>query len=340
MTAGAQTIRWGTVGTSKITAVFANTVRQTPGTSIQSVYSRDRERAHAAAHAFAASTARDNWDRFLADPNIDAVYIASPNSIHYHQALDSLRAGKHVLVEKPAVLTPRQWDDLIEEANRAKRILLEGIRTAYDPGFAALQELLPEIGPVRRVSFRYEKQSSRYAAAKSGEHTNIFDPAMAGGALMDLGVYCIHPLVRLFGSPATIQATSIDFLGTDGAGIAIASYEGMVADLSYSKITTSSTPSQISGETGTLVIDNIASPRLITVEHTNCSTTPHVVPGGRHTLAGELNRFLDLARGNGNPEEDHAHTASTLQVIASIRYPARSGPAVPIREKPFGEYVS
>lgn len=85
----------------------------------------------------------------------------------------------------------------------------------------------------------------RYETAKAGGHTNIFNPAMAGGALMDLGTYCIHPLVRLFGPPNAVSAASVRFAGVDGAGITVASYDRFVADLSYSKITTSATPSLV-----------------------------------------------------------------------------------------------
>ena len=99
----------------------------------------------------------------------------------------------------------------------------------------------------------------------AGERVNIFDPAMAGGALNDLGVYCAHALVNLFGEPERVVAALVPIAsGADGAGAALAVYDGFVADLSWSKITDSALPSEIQGELGTLEIDAIDSARRLT----------------------------------------------------------------------------
>ncbi|MDQ7993753.1 MAG: hypothetical protein AAGC63_11800, partial [Propionicimonas sp.] len=183
-----------------------------------------------------------------------------------------------VLVEKPAVPTAAELAGLIAQARGAGVVLLEAIRSLYDPGFVVVRSLLDRLGPIRRVSFRFHQRSARYDRLLAGERLNVFDPAMAGGALYDLGVYCIQPLVELFGAPESVQARLVRVVGgADGAGVALATYPGFVADLSFSKITLSDTPSSIEGEAGTLLIDHIDDPRMLTVEGMDGTREEHVV---------------------------------------------------------------
>ena len=149
---------------------------------------RGAERAAAsAAEPGVAGSAPDLAGLYASD-RIGAVYIASPNSAHRQQALEAIRAGKHVIVEKPAVTTATDWRELGAGAAAHGVVVLEAIRNEYDRGMAAVREALPELGAIRRVSLRSEQRSSRYDKVLAGEHVNMFDPAMAGGALFDLGI--------------------------------------------------------------------------------------------------------------------------------------------------------
>ncbi|MEO5831870.1 MAG: Gfo/Idh/MocA family oxidoreductase, partial [Nakamurella sp.] len=204
-------IRVATIGTSTITHRFADAVRAVDGIAVTHACSRDPQRAAETADALGVTAATDLAALLAADSgaDIDAVYVASPNTVHHNQVRQVVRAGKHVLVEKPAVPTVAEWDELVARAADAGVVLIEAMRTAYDPGLAAVHEMLPRLGPIRRVSLRYGKRSSRYDQVLAGEQVNIFDPAMAGGALMDLGVYCVHAMVRLFGTPERVAGASI-----------------------------------------------------------------------------------------------------------------------------------
>ncbi|HSN10633.1 MAG TPA: Gfo/Idh/MocA family oxidoreductase, partial [Propionibacteriaceae bacterium] len=259
-------------------------------------------------------------DELLADPDVDAVYVASPNSVHTEQALAAVRAGKHVLVEKPAVTAATEWASLRAEARERGVVVLEAMRTEYDPGLEVVREVIGSLGTIRRVRLSYEKRSSRYDQVLAGERVNIFDPALAGGALFDLGVYCIHALVALFGEPERVQASSVTIAsGTDGAGTALCTYPGFVAEVCWSKITTSTLPSEVQGELGTLLIDSIASPSSLTVQRLDGTSTTRALPPLRHTLYDEVARFVELVRGKDDATYDQDLTAATLRVIDEIR---------------------
>jgi predicted dehydrogenase len=312
-------IRIGTVGTGSITTQFAAAVRAVSGAGIEAVFSRDLGRARALAEEFGAPSAFDDFDEMLASASIDAVYLASPNSVHAEQARAALRAGKHVLVEKPAVLSADQWTGLVAEAADAGRVLLEAMRTEYDPGFVLLRSLLPELGVLRRATLRFDSLSSRYALVRGGEHVNIFDPAMGGGALRDLGVYGLHAMVSLFGAPERVVGASATIAtGAEGAGAVLATYPGLVVDVSYSKITRSSLASEIQGEDATVTIDHIASPRELTVWSAE-GTRTLTVPEAQHELTGEVRRFVELIETGASAERDHERTAQTLRILDALR---------------------
>ncbi len=313
-------LRVATVGTSKITRYFAQAVAAVDGIEISCAFSRDPGRAAQFAQELGVPHWESDLPKLFASPGIDAVYIASPNGVHHGQALAAIRAGKHVLIEKPAVPTADEWADLVSAADSAGVVLLEGIRSEYDPGISAVAETLPLLGPIRRVSFRYQKRSDRYDLVLAGQRVNMFDPSMAGGALMDLGVYCAHALIRLFGPPDRVVAATIPVpSGSDGAGTALAVYPEFIADLNYSKITTSVLPSEIQGEEASLLIDHIASARSLTVHFRDGRTRQRTLTDPQHSLIDEVRRFVDLTSTGHAATRDHERTHQTLQLMDSIR---------------------
>ncbi|MCA0295852.1 MAG: Gfo/Idh/MocA family oxidoreductase [Actinobacteria bacterium] len=313
-------LRFATIGTSWITTQFAAGVALVPGVEIAYAYSRDAARASAFAEEIGAAGWSDDLPGLLASADVDAVYVATPNSLHYGQALDAIRAGKHVLVEKPATVTAQEFETLLAAAETADVVVLEGMRTAYDPGLARVRELLGSLGTLRRASLRYCQRSSRYDQVLAGERVNIFDPALAGGALNDLGVYCVSALVELFGEPGRVLAASVPVGGgADGAGAALAMYPGFVADIGWSKITASDVPSEVQGELATLVIDHIPAPRHLRVRRIDGSEESLTVDAPDFTLHFEVERFARLCAGEGDATPDHRRTVATLRTLEAIR---------------------
>lgn len=312
-------IRLATIGTSTITRTLVEAVGLVDGIEVTAVYSRDAAHGREFADRIGVETVFSDLGELLASDAVDAVYVASPNSVHEEQALAAVRAGKHVLVEKPAVTSAEAWAALCDEARSHDVVLLEAMRTAYDPGLDVIRDLLPSLGTIRRVQLGYQKRSSRYDQVLAGERVNIFDPALAGGALRDLGVYPLHVLVNLFGEPDSVSAASVTIAsGADGAGTALCTYPGFVAEVMYSKITTSNLPSEIQGEEATLLIDHAEAPGLLTVEPLDGTRTEHPLPPPPHVLSGEVERFVELVRTGGDATHDQALTAATLRLIDAV----------------------
>ncbi len=274
------TLRLATIGTSIISDDLIDAAKQVEGITYVGTYSRNPLAAgeftekHGGTHPFSSFEQLVNCDE------VDAVYIASPNALHYEQALACIRANKHVLVEKPVCSNRFEAQSLYAAAELHHVIALEAMRPIHDPAWAQIFNALPEIGTLRRATFRFGKYSSRYDDVKAGRHTNIFDTKMASGALMDMGVYTIEPMIALFGRPSGIVAapTLISDASCetthgiiDGAGSVLCTYgkqsdtPGLVVELAYSKITTDLLPSQIEGDNGTITIDAMSTPQHVTV---------------------------------------------------------------------------
>lgn len=311
-------IRFGIVGTSSISERFAQAVETVEGAEVSRVASRDAQRARAFADRVGAPGVAVGLDDLLAADDVDVVYLASPNSVHAEQIAAAVDAGIPVLVEKPAVLSAGEWDAAVAHARRRGVVLLEAMRTAYDPGLAAVRAALPELGIVRRVSLRYEKRSARYDEVLAGRQTNIFDPALGGSALRDLGVYPLHALVRLFGEPRAVQGVRVGIgSGTDGLGSALAAYEGFVADIAWSKITDTSLSSEIQGEDASLLIDAIDAPRRLVLTPRGGAARVITVPADDNPMVGEVRRFVDAVAG-ADVTADQDLTALTLRIVDGL----------------------
>lgn len=311
-------IRIGIVGTSSISERFVEAVDAVDGVAVSRVASRDADRARSFADAVGAPGTAVGLDDLLSADDVDAVYLASPNSVHAEQIAAAVDAGIPTLVEKPAVLSADDWNAAVRDARARGVVLLEAMRSAYDPGLAVVRELLPRLGTVRRVSLRYEKRSARYDHVLAGEQTNIFDPALGGSSLRDLGVYPLHALVRLFGRPRAVHGVRVGIAsGTDGLGSALAVYDGFVADVAWSKITDTALPSEIQGEEGSLTIDAIDAPRRLIL--TPRGRTPQVieVDAPPSPMAGEVERFRDAIAG-ADVTEDQDLTALTLRLVDEV----------------------
>lgn len=320
-------VRFATIGTSVITRNFAAATRLSGRATITVAHSRDRLRAQQFAAEIGAGRGESDLEAVLSADDVDAVYVASPNAAHAEHARAALAAGKHVLCEKPLVFTAAQAQELFDLARDRGVVLLEAMRSAFDPGMAAIRELLPTLGPVRLANLRYVQRSSRYERVLAGERVNIFDPAVGGGALFDLGVYVASPCVDLFGEPQTVTSAPIELpTGADGAGVIVAGYPGLVATLTYSKITASALPSEIQGEAATLVIDHISRPRRLRVEPLGSEPVEHVVDGTLDAgedvdgnLAYEVVAFADLVESGQWPEGPTARSLGAARLIDAAR---------------------
>lgn len=251
-------IRFAVIGTGWIAEEFVKGTKLVPGLEFAAVYSRSEVKGKKFAEQFADVPIYTDIND-LAKSDVDAVYIASPNSLHYEQSKLMLKSGKHVLCEKPICVEPEEFAELCDFAHKNGLIYSEAIMYLHLPERDVLSSALKEIGNITSAHFDFSQLSSKYKALKSGELPNIFNPKFATGGLMDLGIYCIYPALDLFGEPKEIFAHS-KFLetGADGSGTAVFDYDGMQATLTYSKTGQDRCGSQILGDKGTVVIPSIS----------------------------------------------------------------------------------
>ncbi|GAB95903.1 putative dehydrogenase [Kineosphaera limosa] len=326
--ADADALRIATIGTGVITRGFARAVTISGRARIVLAHSRDAQRAAQFAAEIGADAGESDLAAILTDDGVDAVYVASPNGVHAEQVRAALTAGKHVLCEKPLVLHAAEAEELFALADATGVLLVEAMRSAYDPGMQLIRDLLPQLGRVRRAGLRYTQRSSRYDRVLAGERVAVFDLAVGGGALNDLGVYTVHPLVDLFGEPQQVVGAPV-LVGPDaeGAGLIVATYDGFVADLSYSKITASDLPSEIQGEKGTMTFDHIAMPRRIVVTPVGGEPVEHLIDGPlddpqRGTdgnLSYEIDAFADAVAAGVEPAGSRERSLAAARVIDAAR---------------------
>ncbi|OUN88683.1 Gfo/Idh/MocA family protein [[Collinsella] massiliensis] len=269
-------LRIATIGTSPITSDFIEAVAASPDAVFVGTLSRDAARARAFTAERAGTLPFTELEALAASDAVDAVYIGSPNALHAPQALACIAGGKHVLVEKSFASNEREARAVFDAAERAGVVALEAMRPLHDPAFVACRDAVAEVGRVRRASLHLGSYSSRYDELKAGRHTNIFDCAMASGALMDMGVYTVEPLIEFFGAPESITAVPVLLdEGTrgltngalDGAGTIVARYADHVASLHWSKISNDELPSQVEGENATLTFAGTSEPAWLRIRY-------------------------------------------------------------------------
>lgn len=263
------TIRFGVIGTSMISENFIETLRGCPDARYVGSMGMTSEESAAATERNGGTVPFASLEELAASDAVDAVYIATPNAIHYGQALPLVEAGKHVMVEKPLSSDAAKARNLIRAARAKGVVAMEAMRPVHDPGIARIKELAERIAPIRCATLRYGKYSSRYDDLLAGRHTNIFDTHMATGALMDLGIYCVETMVYLFGAPKSISCSPVMVTGhdcelthgaIDGLGSIVARYDDKVVELAYSKISQDLALNQIEGERGTITFENMSAP--------------------------------------------------------------------------------
>ncbi|MFG6113809.1 Gfo/Idh/MocA family protein [Halobacillus sp. MO56] len=324
-------VRFGIIGTNFITERLLEDVKGYEDFQLTAVYSRTKERAEEFAERFGAEEVYVSVEDMAKSNNVDAVYIASPNSFHAQQAITVMEQGKHVLCEKPMASNVKEVEAMVEAAGRNDVLLMEAMKTTFLPNFLSIQKNIHKIGKVRRYVGSFCKYSSRYDAYKEGEVLNAFNPKFSNGSLMDLGVYCIYPMLLLFGAPKSIQAHAVKLeTGVDGEGSIIFSYDDKEAVVMHSKISTSFSPSEIQGEYGSILIDNISDPEHVEIRYKDGSEENLTQPSASPSMYYEAAEFIKLIK-EGKRESainSHHHSLTTIKIVeearkqAGIVYPA------------------
>jgi len=315
-------IRFGIIGTNWITDRFLDSAEEVEAFSLKAVYSRTEERARQFADKHSIPHTYTSIEAMAQSGEIDAVYIASPNSLHAEQAIICMNNGIHVLCEKPIASNAKELLKMIEAAKHNGVVLMEAMKSTFMPSFTAVRNHLGRIGTIRRYVSSFCQYSSRYDAYKQGNVMNAFKPEFSNGALMDLGIYCIYPAVVLFGKPTEVKATGYMLeSGVDGEGSILLKYDDMDAVMMYSKITDSSLPTELQGESGTITIDKISQPKEVILRHRSGSTEELTQPTSEGTMSYELREFIELIE-RGELESSvntYANSMITMEIMDEAR---------------------
>lgn len=314
--------KFAIIGTNWITEEFIKAAKEVPDFSLKAVYSRTEEKAKEFAAKVGAELTFTNLEEMAKSDEIDAVYIASPNSFHAEQAILLMNHGKHVICEKPMASNTKEVQAMIEAAQQNNVVLMEAMKTTLLPNFQAIRKHIHKIGKIRRYFASYCQYSSRYDAYKQGTVLNAFNPKFSNGSLMDLGVYCLYPMVVLFGKPLNVKANSVKLeTGVDGEGSVILDYGEMDAVVQYSKISNSYIPAEIQGEEGSIIIDAIHTPQKVEIRYRDGRIEDITETQDHHPMYYEAKEFIELIQ-NGKQQSEinsHQHSLTTIEIIEKAR---------------------
>ena len=253
-------LKLGIIGTNWITQQFIDAAQASGAWQLTTVYSRQLARAKEFAATNQVAETFDDLEQFFSQGSFDAVYIASPNSLHFEQAKLALQHEKHVIVEKPAVANPAEFAQLDAcLAAHPNCLLFEAARQVHEVNFKRVKDQIAKMTQIQGATLTYMKYSSRYDAVLAGKTPNIFSLDFAGGALQDLGVYLAYDAVGWFGLP--VKATYVPTLtrtNVDGKGVAILNYPDFTITLNVGKTSNSFLPSEINGLRDAIVMNNPA----------------------------------------------------------------------------------
>ena len=288
-------LKLGIIGTGVISHHFIEAAHTSGKYQLVAVYSRKLETAANFASRYQDIQLFDQVEDFLKS-SFDMVYIASPNSLHFAQAKAALCAGKHVILEKPAVTQPQEWLDLVQIAKKNHCFILEAARNYHEKAFTTIKNFLAD-KQILGADFNYAKYSSKMPDLLAGQTPNVFSDRFAGGALMDLGIYPIYAAVCLFGKAedATYQGQQLDnSIDLNGDGILF--YPDFQVHIKSGKNITSNLPCEIYTTDGTLTLNTIEHIRsaIFTDHKGNDIHLP--IQQAPHTMIEEVVAFANMIK--------------------------------------------
>ena len=260
-------IRWGILGPGTIAHKFATGLKVIPDAAITAVGSRDLQRARAFADTFDVPHRHGNYVELANNSEVDVVYVATPHPFHKECAMLCLEAGKAVLCEKPLTVDAEQASEMIASARASQQFLMEAMWTRFIPVMVKVREWLVDgaIGEPRMLTADF---GNRVVLSIENLESRLFAPELAGGALLDIGVYTVSLASMVFGTPAEI--TSLAHVGETGvdeqAAILLGYGSGQIANLSCAITTQTSHEARIFGTKGSIHIPNFSRATSATLE--------------------------------------------------------------------------
>ncbi len=311
-------INFAIIGTNWISEKFVQAAHETQLMKLTAVYSRTAETAQQFATSYGADSIFNDLTALANSDSIEAVYIASPNSLHCQQAILMMNHGKHVICEKPLASNADEAKMMFEVAEKNNVLLFEAYKTEYLPNFRAIKDKLASLGKIHKVHFNYCQYSSRYQKYLDGLNPNTFNPDFSNGSIVDIGYYCVAAAVSLFGEPQNImaQAHLLDS-GVDAHGCVIFTYPEFSLQISHSKVSNSYAVSEIQGEEGSILIEHIAEFPRFTIQYRNGEQQSVCLSQYQNSMYYEVKAFAEHIR-QGAPYDNH-NALTTARILTEIR---------------------
>lgn len=312
-------IRWGILGAGGIAGAFADAVRAHTRAQVVAVGSRDRTRSERFATAHHIPTTHIGYRDLVEDPQVDAVYVATPHSEHRAHALLAIAAGKHVLVEKAFTRNVAEAQEVLDAARAAGVFVMEAMWTRHLPHVAALHQVL-DSGEIGEVVTLHADHGQYFAFDPS---SRLYDPALAGGALLDLGVYPVSFAHDLLGVPDTVRAVgTLTETGVDGQVAMVLGYgERTQAVLHTTLWSKTPTTAAISGTEGSILVEgSFYAPTSFRVQRRDGRTWTFDQPTqhGLQYEAAEVARRV-AAGETESPRMTWADTLAVLRTLDEVR---------------------
>lgn len=322
-------LRLGIIGTSWISHEFIKAAHETGHYHLEAVYSRKMKTAQDFCEPYGVISCYTDLVDFL-DSDLDVVYIASPNSLHFAQAKLAILAKKHVIIEKPAVTNPSEWTELTKLAKEHQVYLFEAARNYQEAAFQVIKDFLSGQETLG-ANFTFAKYSSKLPALLAGEMPNIFSDVYAGGALMDLGVYCLYLAIGFFGAPISSHYTaqqlpnSVDLYGQ---GVLI--YPEFQVAIQAGKNITSHLPAEIYTKNGTLTLNAVAAINQASfVSHSGEVIDLPIEPCS-HVMQEEAEAFAHAM--SGHKETAYLEWLQTAEQVHKTLYQMRQSAGIQFKD--------
>ena len=314
--AAAPPLRWGILAAGGIAHNFAATIPAHTASSVVAVGSRSLERAQAFADEEGIGTAHGSYEDLVGDPGVEAVYVASPHSEHRDHALLAIEAGKHVLVEKAFTRNAAEAREVVDAARERGVFAMEAMWSRFLPHMVALRAALADgaIGDVVTVIASHGQPIAHVP--------RMAKPELAGGALLDLGIYPLAFVVDLLGTPEAVQASGqLTEAGVDATLAITLRYPDAVAQLSTTMLARTHNVAEIAGTAGRITVaETFFAPTSFTVEPADgeaWTVAPDVARGFQYQAA-EVARRVHAGEVE-SPLHPWAETIATMEVADEIR---------------------
>ncbi|MFJ8039663.1 Gfo/Idh/MocA family protein [Kitasatospora sp. NPDC096147] len=310
-------IRWGVLATGGIAAAFTEDLAAVEGAVVHAVASRTEAAARSFAGRYGIPRAYGSWQELAADPEVDVVYVATPHNAHQEATALLLAADKAVLCEKPFTLNAAQSAELIATARKRELFLMEAMWTYLNPTVRRIAELVADgaIGEVRSVQAEFG-----FVGPVDPAH-RLWDPALGGGALLDLGVYPVSFAQLLLGEPESVHAwASLTDRGVDAnTGVVLGHASGATALLSCTLVAQSGQRAAVHGTEGWIELErDFFHPTGFTLHREGRDPEPHrTARGSGHGYGPEAAEVVRCLRA-GLTESPYVPLDSTLAVMRTL----------------------